>query len=148
MLLPETVLWGIYYSSATDAMNQQLIEQTMSLENRSHRCALGFLISWNGFTETVTKEKLRGSREQIMLVPNQEALRDLTSRVYLELRRMAAKYMREERSGDSSAGNCASPRSLFAAGGSGQCQLAGSRAFLRRVGKHDEADPGGSSPRK
>jgi RNA polymerase sigma-70 factor, ECF subfamily len=32
---------------------------------------------------------------------NQEALRDLTSRVYPELRRMAAKYMRKERSGDS-----------------------------------------------
>lgn len=32
---------------------------------------------------------------------NQEALGDLTSRVYLELRRMAAKYMRKERSGDS-----------------------------------------------
>jgi hypothetical protein len=69
ILPPETVLWGIYYSSATDAMKQQLIEQTMSLENRSQRCALGFLISWNGFKETVTKEKLRGSREQIMLVP-------------------------------------------------------------------------------
>ncbi|MBV9405081.1 MAG: sigma-70 family RNA polymerase sigma factor [Acidobacteriaceae bacterium] len=32
---------------------------------------------------------------------NQEALRDLTSRVYPELRRMAAKYMRKERSGES-----------------------------------------------
>ena len=32
---------------------------------------------------------------------NQEALGELTSRVYLELRRMAAIYMRKERSGDS-----------------------------------------------
>ena len=32
---------------------------------------------------------------------DQEALGDLTSRVYLELRQMAAKYMRKERSGDS-----------------------------------------------
>jgi RNA polymerase sigma factor (TIGR02999 family) len=32
---------------------------------------------------------------------SQEALGDLTSRVYLELRRMAAKYMRKERAGDS-----------------------------------------------
>ena len=32
---------------------------------------------------------------------NQEALGDLTSKVYLELRRMAANYMRKERSGDS-----------------------------------------------
>lgn len=39
------------------------------LENRSQRCTLGFLISWNGFSETVTKEMLRGSREQILIVP-------------------------------------------------------------------------------
>ena len=39
------------------------------LENRSQRCTLGFLISWNGFKETVTKEMLRGSREQILVVP-------------------------------------------------------------------------------
>jgi hypothetical protein len=32
------------------------------IENRSNRCSLGFLISWNGFKETVTKEMLRGSR--------------------------------------------------------------------------------------
>jgi cell division septum initiation protein DivIVA len=39
------------------------------LENRSQRSTLGFLISWNGFAETVTKEMLRGSREEIMIVP-------------------------------------------------------------------------------
>lgn len=39
------------------------------LENRSRRCTLGFLISWNGFSETVTKEMLRGSREEILVVP-------------------------------------------------------------------------------
>jgi len=39
------------------------------LENRSQRCTLGVLISWNGFKETVTKEMLRGSREQILVVP-------------------------------------------------------------------------------
>jgi len=39
------------------------------LENRSHRCTLGFLISWNGFAETVTKEMLRGSREETLVVP-------------------------------------------------------------------------------
>ena len=32
---------------------------------------------------------------------DQQALGDLTSKVYLELRQMAAKYMRKERSGDS-----------------------------------------------
>ena len=39
------------------------------VENRSSRCSLGFLISWNGFAETVTKEMLRGSREQTLVIP-------------------------------------------------------------------------------
>jgi hypothetical protein len=39
------------------------------LENRNQRCSLGFLISWNGFAETLTKEMLRGSREGILVVP-------------------------------------------------------------------------------
>ncbi|MBN9616692.1 MAG: hypothetical protein BGO25_20420 [Acidobacteriales bacterium 59-55] len=39
------------------------------LENRSQRCTLGFLVSWNGFSDTITKEMLRGSREQILVVP-------------------------------------------------------------------------------
>ncbi len=39
------------------------------LENRSRRCPLGLLISWNGFSETVTKEMLRGSREETLVVP-------------------------------------------------------------------------------
>lgn len=39
------------------------------IENRSARCSLGFLISWNGFTSTVTKEMLRGSREETLIVP-------------------------------------------------------------------------------
>jgi hypothetical protein len=39
------------------------------IENRNQRCSLGFLISWNGFAETVTKEMLRGSREGILVVP-------------------------------------------------------------------------------
>lgn len=39
------------------------------LENRNRRCSLGFLISWNGFTSTVTKEMLRGSREGVLIVP-------------------------------------------------------------------------------
>jgi hypothetical protein len=39
------------------------------MENRTRRCSLGFLISWNGFTETVTKEMLRGSRESLLVVP-------------------------------------------------------------------------------
>lgn len=39
------------------------------IENRSRRCSLGFLISWNGFKTTVTKELLRGSREDTLIVP-------------------------------------------------------------------------------
>jgi hypothetical protein len=39
------------------------------LENRNRRSSLGFLISWNGFTTTVTKEMLRGSREETLIVP-------------------------------------------------------------------------------
>ena len=39
------------------------------LENRNRRCALGFLISWNGFATTVAKEMLRGSREDFLIVP-------------------------------------------------------------------------------
>lgn len=39
------------------------------IENRSNRCSLGFLISWNGFKDTVTKEMLRGSREHTLVVP-------------------------------------------------------------------------------
>jgi hypothetical protein len=39
------------------------------LENRSRRCTVGFLISWNGFSETVTKEMLRASREETLIVP-------------------------------------------------------------------------------
>lgn len=39
------------------------------MRNRSHRCSLGFIVSWNGFSETVTKEMLRGSREELLVVP-------------------------------------------------------------------------------
>lgn len=39
------------------------------IENRSRRCSVGFLISWNGFKTTVTKEILRGSREVFLVVP-------------------------------------------------------------------------------
>jgi Holliday junction resolvase-like predicted endonuclease len=38
------------------------------IENRKGRCNLGFLISWNGFTDTIPKEMLRGSREMPLIV--------------------------------------------------------------------------------
>jgi hypothetical protein len=39
------------------------------IENRNRRCSLGFLVCWNGFASTVTKEMLRGSREETLIVP-------------------------------------------------------------------------------
>jgi hypothetical protein len=39
------------------------------LANRYGRCTLGFLISWNGFTSTITREMLRGNYENILIVP-------------------------------------------------------------------------------
>lgn len=39
------------------------------LENRHQRASLGFLVSWNGFAETVETEILRASRELLMVVP-------------------------------------------------------------------------------
>jgi hypothetical protein len=41
----------------------------LKMMNRGQRCTVGFLISWNGFAETVTKEMLRGSREVLLIVP-------------------------------------------------------------------------------
>lgn len=39
------------------------------VSNRRQRCSCGFLISWNGFADTVTKELLRGSREEAFIIP-------------------------------------------------------------------------------
>jgi hypothetical protein len=39
------------------------------IENRANRCTLGFLVSWNGFADTVGREMLRGSRGDILIVP-------------------------------------------------------------------------------
>jgi hypothetical protein len=47
----------------------ELVLFRQKVENRSQRCSLGFLISWNGFAATVTKEMLRGSRERALVVP-------------------------------------------------------------------------------
>lgn len=47
------------------------------IENRKGRCTLGFLVSWNGFKETVTKEMLRASHEHLLVVPmDGEQIRD------------------------------------------------------------------------
>lgn len=39
------------------------------MRNRNERCSLGFLVSWNGFAGTITKEMLRGSHERLLVVP-------------------------------------------------------------------------------
>ena len=39
--------------------SNELVLFHQKIENRSHRCTLGFLISWNGSAETVTEEMLR-----------------------------------------------------------------------------------------
>lgn len=39
------------------------------LSNRSRRCSLGVLVSWNGFAGTVTKEMLRSSQDEPLIVP-------------------------------------------------------------------------------
>lgn len=39
------------------------------IRNRKGRSSLGFLISWNGFTDTFSKEMLRGSHERLLVVP-------------------------------------------------------------------------------
>lgn len=39
------------------------------LGNRSRRCPIGILVSWNDFIEAVTKEILRGSKDKFLIVP-------------------------------------------------------------------------------
>jgi len=39
------------------------------LRNRVGRVSTGFLVSWNGFADTVTKDMLRGSEGSILIVP-------------------------------------------------------------------------------
>lgn len=39
------------------------------IKNRSDRCVLGFLVSWNGFTSTITAEMMRDSHERELIVP-------------------------------------------------------------------------------
>ena len=41
----------------------------LKMMNRGGRCTLGFLVSWNGFADTLTKEMLRGSKDAPLIVP-------------------------------------------------------------------------------
>jgi len=46
----------------------ELVLFRTKLDNRTGRVSLGFLISWNGFADTVTAELLRGSRGSHLIV--------------------------------------------------------------------------------
>ena len=63
LLLAECKNWSDRYGKNEFVLFKEKIE------NRSKRCTMGFLISWNGFKETVTKEMLRGSEEDTLIVP-------------------------------------------------------------------------------
>jgi hypothetical protein len=47
----------------------ELVLFQQKVENRRGRSSLGLLISWNGFTDTIRKEMLRGSHDDILVVP-------------------------------------------------------------------------------
>jgi hypothetical protein len=41
----------------------------MKMTNRVQRCTIGFLVSWNGFANTIDKEMLRASQGKALIVP-------------------------------------------------------------------------------
>jgi hypothetical protein len=47
----------------------EFADLSYKIRNRRGRCSLGFLISWNGFAGTITKEILRESHESTLIVP-------------------------------------------------------------------------------
>lgn len=63
LLLAECKNW-----SSTCGKNEFVLFKN-KLRNRVGRVSCGFLISWNGFAETVTKEMLRGSENKLLVVP-------------------------------------------------------------------------------
>ncbi len=63
LLLAECKNW-----SSRCGKNELVVFQE-KLRNRRSRCSCGLLVSWNGFAETVTKELLRGSTGDILIVP-------------------------------------------------------------------------------
>lgn len=51
------------------ARKNELVILRSKIENRRDRVKLGVFISWNGFTDTYTYEDLRGSKENILIIP-------------------------------------------------------------------------------
>jgi hypothetical protein len=47
----------------------EIVQFRDKLENRSGQCRLGFLVSWGGFAETLTKDQLRNSKGDAVIVP-------------------------------------------------------------------------------
>jgi len=47
----------------------EVVQFRDKLTNRYGQCRLGFLVSWGGFADTVTKDLLRNSKEQALIVP-------------------------------------------------------------------------------
>ena len=74
-----------------------------------------------------------------------QALRQLTPRVYRELRRVAARLMQGGEARADPANRGPGARSVSAADGGRRCRLAGSRAFFRGRRGHDAAHPAGSA---
>ena len=63
LILAESKNWSAKYGK------DEFVLFHIKAENRVRRATLGFLISWNGFAGTITKEMLRGNREECLIVP-------------------------------------------------------------------------------
>lgn len=63
LLLAECKNWS------TSCGKDEFVIFKNKLRNRVGRATCGFLISWNGFADTVTKEMLRGSEGDLLVVP-------------------------------------------------------------------------------
>jgi hypothetical protein len=63
LLIAECKNWS------TNCGHQEFTVFKDKLRNRVGRVSTGFLVSWNGFADTVTKDMLRGSEGTILVVP-------------------------------------------------------------------------------
>lgn len=51
----------------TKCGKNEYVDFRTKMENRANRCTLGFLVSWNGFADTLEKEMLRGTRGDLVI---------------------------------------------------------------------------------
>lgn len=54
---------------STKCGKNELVQFKEKVKNRYGRAKIGFLISWNGFNDTIGKELLRSSQDDIIIVP-------------------------------------------------------------------------------